>query len=58
MEYENIQLLDIRAPVHGVEVEWNEKRKVLYVHVDGISVLRICECDNIEFIGIKKREVT
>lgn len=42
MNATNIQMLDITAPDHGVEIEWDETRRVLYVHVDGITALRIC----------------
>ena len=35
-------MLDITAPKRGVEVEVDDKRGVLYVHVDGMTVLRIC----------------
>lgn len=34
--------LDITAPKHGVQVEVDHARSVLYVHVDGITLLRIC----------------
>jgi hypothetical protein len=34
--------MDITAPDHPVQVEIDADRKVLYVHVDGISALRIC----------------
>lgn len=34
--------LDITEPELGVQFEWDEPRGVLYVHVDGATVLRIC----------------
>lgn len=33
---------DITAPKAGVEVEVREDRNVIWIHVDGITVLRIC----------------
>jgi hypothetical protein len=42
------ELLDITAPKFGVEVEIREDGKVLWVHVDGVSVLRICQIDRLE----------
>lgn len=41
METKEVRMLDITAPI-AVEVEWCYGRRVLYVHVDGITVLRIC----------------
>jgi hypothetical protein len=36
------QLLDITEPENGVEVEIRADGTVLWVHVDGVTVLRIC----------------
>jgi hypothetical protein len=36
-------LLDITAPEHPVEVEIRADGSVMWVHVDGITVLRICQ---------------
>lgn len=33
--------LDLTAP-HALEVEWDEHRGVLYVHVNGVTALRVC----------------
>lgn len=41
--------LDITAPDHGVRVEFDHARDVLYVHVDGITVLRICRIRNFSY---------
>lgn len=44
--------LDITAPDHGVQVEYDRNRKVLYVHVDGYTALRICRIPgSVEFSG-------
>jgi hypothetical protein len=40
------QMLDIAAPDHGVEVEVRPDGRVLWVHVDGQTVLRICRIAN------------
>lgn len=40
--------LDITAPRHSVSVEWNETRTVLWVHVDGVTVLRVCRIPQLE----------
>lgn len=34
--------LDITAPEFAVQVEIDERRHILYVHVDGYTALRIC----------------
>jgi len=41
-------MLDISAPAH-VQVEWDEQRRVLYVHVEGITQLRCCRVKRFEF---------
>lgn len=40
---EELKCLDITAP-QMVEVEIDHARNVLYVHVDGITRLRVCRC--------------
>jgi hypothetical protein len=35
--------IEITAPARGVEVQFKEDGKVLWVNVDGICVLRICQ---------------
>lgn len=35
-------MMDIAEPKHGVQVDTNEDRSVLWVNVDGVCVLRIC----------------
>lgn len=35
--------VDITAPDHGVEIQVREDRKVIWVSVDGVTVLRICQ---------------
>src|ERR1700747_3384323 len=40
--------LDIAAPQHGVQVEIREDGTVLWVSVDGIGVLRICQMPHLE----------
>jgi hypothetical protein len=42
--------VDITEPELGVILETDVKRKVIYVHVDGITVLRICRCPSIEVV--------
>lgn len=34
---------DITAPEHGVEIQIRNDGKVIWVHVDGVTVLRICQ---------------
>ena len=38
--------IDVTKPEHPVQVEIQKRPngQVLYVHVDGITVLRICQC--------------
>lgn len=40
MDYE---FVDITAPEHGVEIQVRDDQKVIWVHVDGVTVLRICQ---------------
>lgn len=48
------QQLDITAPKHGVQVEYQSERGVLYVHVDGYTALRICRIPGpVEFVGVQ-----
>lgn len=42
MNIANVSMLDITSPDQAVEVEIDQYRRVLYVHVDGVTVLRIC----------------
>lgn len=37
------EFLDITAPEHGVEIEIRDDGKVIWIHVDGITALRICQ---------------
>jgi hypothetical protein len=37
------EMMDITAPEHGVVVSVRDDEKVLWVDVDGICVLRICQ---------------
>ena len=48
MTMKNTQMLDITAPEHGVQVEVRTDGKVLWVHVDGITVLRICQMPRLD----------
>ncbi len=36
------QMLDISDPNHGVQVEIRADKYVLWVSVDGVTVLRVC----------------
>lgn len=48
--------LDITQPINGVQVEVDHGRAVVYVHVDGVTVLRICRIPRaIEIIEHKGR---
>jgi hypothetical protein len=35
-------MIDVNGPDVGVQIEHDTRRGVLYVHCDGITVLRIC----------------
>src|SRR6266850_3936000 len=48
-----LQQIDITEP-DMVQVEWDQARKVLYVHTDGYTALRMCRIDNIEFVGLRQ----
>lgn len=43
-------LKDITAPKLGVQVEIRADGKVLWVHVDGITELRICQIEGLEIV--------
>lgn len=34
--------LDITAPEHGVEIQIRADKQVIWIHVDGQTVLRVC----------------
>jgi hypothetical protein len=36
------KMQDITAPEHGVEIEIREDGTVIWVHVNGVTALRIC----------------
>lgn len=55
LKIEKIETLDITAPKHAVEVQVRKDKKVLWVHVDGITVLRI---SGIPKLVIELREYT
>ena len=62
MKIQNIELLDITAPKEYVQVEIRSDGSVLWVHVDGITVLRICKISTYidildhRFIDVKVKE--
>lgn len=41
--------IDITEPMHGVEIQVDWKRKVLWVNVDGVCALRVCRAPQIEY---------
>lgn len=49
--------LDITKPELGVEIQIDQRRKVLYVHVDGVTVLRICRFPNCEVSQIMESDI-
>lgn len=46
----DIHQLDITSPENGVQIEVREDGKVLWVSVDGIIVLRICQIPYLEVL--------
>lgn len=42
---------DITAPEHGVQIQIRDDSTVLWIHVDGITVLRICRIPKLEIEG-------
>jgi hypothetical protein len=52
------QSLDITAPKLPVQVEIRADGQVLWVHVDGITVLRICRLPGIEVIDNRQEQET
>lgn len=44
------KLRDITAPAHGVQIQIKRDSKVIWVHVDGVSVLRICQIPSLELV--------
>jgi len=49
-------LKDITAPKHGVQVEIRADGTVLWVHVDGITQLRICQIESLEMVDNRPPE--
>jgi hypothetical protein len=43
MKLSEFHMADVHDPDHGVQIEYDTDRQVLYVHVDGMTVLRIQE---------------
>lgn len=43
-----LELVDITAPDHGVIIHVRNDGKVIWVHVDGVTVLRICQIPKLE----------
>ncbi|KKN88110.1 hypothetical protein LCGC14_0251820 [marine sediment metagenome] len=43
-------LKDITAPKHGVQIEIRGDGKVLWVHVDGMTVLRVCQIPRLDIV--------
>lgn len=37
------EFVDITAPECGVEIQVRDDEQVIWVHVDGVTVLRICQ---------------
>jgi hypothetical protein len=54
MQHKMVELLDITAPEGPVEVEIQHRPNgmVLYVHIDGMSVLRVCQIKYEQFLVI------
>jgi hypothetical protein len=48
---EELRQIDITRP-DAVQIEWDQGRKVLYVHTDGYTALRMCQVENISFQGV------
>jgi hypothetical protein len=45
-----LDMRDISAPKHPVQIEIDYRRGVVYVHVDGRTVLRICRVQEVELL--------
>ncbi len=50
------QMLDITAPKDGVEVEINSDGKTLWVNVDGICRLRVCQIPVLMIVDNRRAE--
>ena len=44
----NEEVLDLTAPIEGVQVQVREDGKVLWVNVDGVCRLRVCRIPELE----------
>jgi hypothetical protein len=42
--------LDITAPIGVVQVEVRADKKVLWIHAEGVTVLRICRITELEIL--------
>lgn len=56
------EMKDITSPEHGVQVQIRRDGKVIWVHVDGVTVLRVCQVQALEIVdergeeGMKKQD--
>jgi len=49
MDISNVQMLDITAP-ERVQVVVRRDGKVIWVHVDGVTVLRVCRMKAVDIL--------
>lgn len=49
-------LVDITEPTHGVIVQIREDGKVIWIHVDGLTVLRVCRIPKLEVKDERKKK--
>jgi hypothetical protein len=53
-----LRQMDITAPEGEVQVQISADGKVLWVHVEGVTVLRVCRCEKITIENQRKKILT
>ena len=54
MREKEITMLDIVKPDHGVQVQINEDSRTLWVNVDGVCRLRVCQISRLDLVDDRK----
>lgn len=48
MTEDHLTMIDINAPVHGVDISVSNDGRTVWVNVDGLCRLRICQIERLE----------
>lgn len=56
-EKTNFEMLDITAPKGPVQIDIKSDGKVIWINVEGICVLRICQIEKLEITDQRKGKI-